>query len=804
MAVRITPPGGRVRRKGGAVSLAGGDVPTVTPARDPGVNIPLIPIPVDNTLGTAGAGLQAIGDILGEGSDLALKMVRRDEGLARNADETSYSDKLQDTIRDLQATADLSDRAVVEAVGQQMIEEQERILSEHKGGETSKRLLTNRLIKLRNSFADTLAVLNINAADVRLKGVVDKKISSITQDVLANPDVLISSDPLEAFRFHVGQLEEEIDFLELRPDQARVVRQAGQSEIALSMVTPLIRNGQFDRAKALLRSDEIGKVLSPGQHRDAAQRIIDAERKLAEVKSEGQKNIESARALFPNASEEIILEKARELTGFEEANNVELVKVGEKVLAIDKDTLEVQTLVTGPTIEEDAEREKALEVAKLTGKFEVVSKIAENFGLGELFGAGPTAGDKEDTPQLEKPTSTEKEGEPTSLEVVPPLPKEAISNPFGSEEPPASDDMQKVLGLMALSRVLLLVDETASANGFLSQARMIIDNSREIQQSKDLDKLITSVELLETLGLPLGSTMRDAVGRILPSPSERVAAKERAKTIDFTTASEFEVGPNTTFGELEAIIRDRQNRKGDGDEGAGRTVARSEEERARRRAIGTSAGADQVDAEKEMSFVNEAQEQIAFLLTKLQGDPNVPGDKGDPTLVGALGAIRGAGRSVTTLIDDLGMNDAIEAAHDLVINDSIPDPETGETGLEFSMKFFKNPVLSSLDIIEYSIGVIIARLSTPAGRIPVELIKRSIKLVGLKGLRGSRVIIDRLNFVNDRMLQPRVNSITKRFPELQEPEETGAPEEQDIPPDIPEFRLEGGKFVPVDVEELVE
>ena len=105
MVVRITPPGGRVRRKGGAISLAGGDVPTVAPARDPGVNVPLIPIPAGDTGGVIGAGLQSLGNVLGEGANLALQVVQRNEGLARDADETSFSDTLQDTIRDLQATA---------------------------------------------------------------------------------------------------------------------------------------------------------------------------------------------------------------------------------------------------------------------------------------------------------------------------------------------------------------------------------------------------------------------------------------------------------------------------------------------------------------------------------------------------------------------------------------------------------------------------------------------------------------------------------------------------------------------------
>ncbi|KKL65288.1 hypothetical protein LCGC14_2156500, partial [marine sediment metagenome] len=316
--VKISPSGGRRRRSSGAVSLSSGDVPTVTPASDPGVTIP-------NT-DVVGMAFKAAGGLLSEGADLSLQMLQREEGLNRDADETSYSDTLQDTIRDLQATADLSDSALVESVGEKMLQEKQRILGEHKGGGTSSRLLDNRLTKMHNRFADTLAVLNINAADVRLNQTIDRKISSITKDVLTDPDVLVSEDPLEAFRFHVGQLEDEIDFLELRPDQARIVRQAGKSEIALTMITPLIKNGQFDRAKALLRSDEIAEVLSPGQQRDAAQRIIDAERKLSEVKNEGQEFLNTARTILgPTAADEDVRDAAAQMAGMEQDGGFKIV-----------------------------------------------------------------------------------------------------------------------------------------------------------------------------------------------------------------------------------------------------------------------------------------------------------------------------------------------------------------------------------------------------------------------------------------------------------------------------------------------
>ncbi len=61
--VRISPSGGRTRRSGGAVSLAGGDVPIVTPASDTGVNV----LNTDVT----GLAFKAAGSVLDEGTVLA-------------------------------------------------------------------------------------------------------------------------------------------------------------------------------------------------------------------------------------------------------------------------------------------------------------------------------------------------------------------------------------------------------------------------------------------------------------------------------------------------------------------------------------------------------------------------------------------------------------------------------------------------------------------------------------------------------------------------------------------------------------
>ena len=820
MVVRITPPGGRTRRRGGAVSLSGGDVPLVQPARDPGVNVPLIPIPVDETAGAIGAGLSGVANVLDEFVVEQHNINKREESLDRDAVETAHSDRLQDTIRDFQGgkiklpgagpgagpgsegsrqTADLSNSADVQAIGQQMLEEKERILDEHNGGQTSKRLLDNRLTKLNNRFADTLAVLNINAADVKFQGAMTKRISSITQDVLTDPDVINDQvDLVETYRSHVENLGDEIEFLDPTPDQARRMRRVGESEIALTMVTPLIRNGQFERANELLRSEEIRGVLSPGQQRDAAQRIVDAQRELAGAKSEADELIEMARVLNPpEASAAQIRATARELKNLGDENKGQFFEMGGRIVFINEDTLELTEVLAGPTVEEEAARTKANEIARLTGNLEVVSNIAASVGV-EIFGPVSTAGAEKGTPQPAKPTSTEKEGEPTSPEqIVPPLPMEAITHPYGSDEPPASGDMQKVLGLMTLSRVLMLMGETASANGFRADARMIIETSQEIQDSKDLNRRVTDLNLLSVTGHEFGTRMGVIVGQVIPSPDEIQARKQAHKQISLAFSEEFQLDPFLTNSQAQKVLEDRKTfaRSGGELEGAGagagaggRFLPRSPEERAEAVAFRSKRGSAQVEAEEQISFIDETRGQILNLKEKLVIDPK---------LVGILGGLRSTGRNVFTALSDLGFGAIVDAAQGITVDDV--DFTDSDLGVDYFLDLFDDPTLSSLDILNHSIGLNLARLRTRAGRIPVEIIRISIADSKLTGGKGGVVVADRLDFILG-LLDAREENILRRFPGIPRDdldEEEGVSEEQEDFSGIQEFELKDGKYVPV-------
>jgi hypothetical protein len=330
---------------------------------------------------------------------------------------------------------------------------------------------------------------------------------------------------------------------------------------------------------------------------------------------------------------------------------------------------------------------------------------------------------------------------------------------------------------MALSRRFFLIGDNVSANGLLSQARMIVDNSREIQEQRELDKPITNVEMLRELGLPLGATMRQGAGRMLQSAEQLQSVRQKGERITLDEAREFQVPTTINRGELEAIQRDRER------SGAGSAVPRTFEEKAQAGSLASARGRNQAQAEVQMRFVFETHQQVTDILEEI---------KDDPTLVGTVGAMRATGRTALTLLADLGFDNFVDAARDIASDQS-------DLGADEIFDFFDDPLLSALDLLSNSIGINRARLRNPIGRVPVEIIKRSIKDSDLTKFGGSEKIIDVLNRVLKDELGRRRNVLKKQFPGMFDPFEDGGEisEEQVIPPGIPEFRLEGGKFVPV-------
>ncbi len=246
-------------------------------------------------------------------------------------------------------------------------------------------------------------------------------------------------------------------------------------------------------------------------------------------------------------------------------------------------------------------------------------------------------------------------------------------------------------------------------------------------------------------------------------------------------AREFQVPPDTTRSELDAIQADRVR------SGEGSAVPRTFEEKARAGSLASARGKEQSEAEVQMRFVFEADQQTEDLLDEI---------KDDPTLVGTVGALRATGRKALTLLADLGFDNLVDAARNVANESDLTADEIFE--------FFDDPLLSALDLVSNSIGVKLARIRNPVGRVPVELIKRSIKDVDLTKFGGAQLIINRLDRIRTDEFSRRRNVLKRQFPDMFDPfpseegeEGGGASGGPTAPPDTPRFRFEGGKLVPV-------
>lgn len=647
----------------------------------------------------AGAAAKAGAEAAGGIADALGRIQLREEGLARDADDASYAEQLNELLRGLEEGGDLSDSEVVDEAIKKADELMGDTVSSHKGNEASRKQLENRLRRRRIDFADTMAVKRIAASRSRQEETFTRRNQAITGQILSDPDVLLAEDIGAVFRKYDGTVQEELDFLGVvNPAIRRAYLSAGRENVAQSMLTTLIQKGDFERARDLLRNEAVAENIDSGVRRDMAVRISNAEQRLSQANAEAESMMAKARALAgPNATDEEVRNIARKMEGITEdpGNEVDKwVTVGGDVVGVSK-TGAVITRLKGPTPEEEAERAAAVEEAKFGAKIDFMNDV-----LGQS-GASPL------------PDETTASMDPNTIE-DPVVRGEvtAMTQPFGEE--PASPAFQDAMRMFMTARRLYAAgDPLKNAGGYIQQARFILENDPEIKRMEELNKPLT-VDAAREFGVPVGSTMKDVLGRIPQSPG--ALAQEKG--------------------------------------------------------AGSARGRRQIEGEEQLAFIDEARMMIGDLLDEVEVDPGV---------VGVRGSLRATGQTAVGVLGDLGMDSLVETARNMAF-------EGTELGLDEAAALFESETLSVLDILENSIGMILARLRTPSGRIPVDVINRSISDVGIKGLKGSKQVENRLRFVLSQ-LDRRAEAINKRFNLT--PQETTQPESG-----VPELIIKDGKLVP--------
>ena len=176
-------------------------------------------------------------------------------------------------------------------------------------------------------------------------------------------------------------------------------------------------------------------------------------------------------------------------------------------------------------------------------------------------------------------------------------------------------------------------------------------------------------------------------------------------------------------------------------------------------------------AEEQIGFISEADGIIGDLLGKV---------KADPGLVGVRGSLRATGQTALSVLGELGLNAFVESASDLALSST-------DLSLDEISDLFSSPTLSVLNLIENSVGLILARTRQPTGRLLASVIKLSIEDVKVTGFTGSKQVVNRLEFIRS-ILGKRKSALQKRF---------GLGGNNIGQSGLPVFRRKGDVFVPV-------
>jgi hypothetical protein len=186
--------------------------------------------------------------------------------------------------------------------------------------------------------------------------------------------------------------------------------------------------------------------------------------------------------------------------------------------------------------------------------------------------------------------------------------------------------------------------------------------------------------------------------------------------------------------------------------------------------------ADDLIGERDL-FV-QARGQIGELIQNIENDP---------TSVGIGGSIRsniktavGVGSDIGSLISGTSLNGVGLAAQN-EFNQAVSNGQISEQDAAAVNGLINNPNLSKLELLENNIGLILARSRVGEGRLPVDVIQRSINDVRLTGLTSTQQVVDRLKEI-DSQLQTRVTDLNSRIGK-QTPKR---------------FKIQNGRLVPVD------
>ncbi len=154
------------------------------------------------------------------------------------------------------------------------------------------------------------------------------------------------------------------------------------------------------------------------------------------------------------------------------------------------------------------------------------------------------------------------------------------------------------------------------------------------------------------------------------------------------------------------------------------------------------------------SQMGQAVQQIGFyedLTTEM--DRWIAAIESDPSLVGPVGGMRSAGQTMLGVTEDLTAIVSPQFANNLkaFTDEALSRGVASDMPTEERQRLFTDPRLSRRELFENRLGLALARMQYGEGRIPVEVIRRSIKDAKMTGLTSSRQVLSRIKDIRGRV-----------------------------------------------------
>lgn len=152
--------------------------------------------------------------------------------------------------------------------------------------------------------------------------------------------------------------------------------------------------------------------------------------------------------------------------------------------------------------------------------------------------------------------------------------------------------------------------------------------------------------------------------------------------------------------------------------------------------------------------MGQAVQQLGFmedLATEM--DTWIASIESDPSLVGPVGGLRSMGQTALGVTEDMTALASPEFANKLktFTENALMSGAADDMPAEERQRLFTDERLSRRKLFENRLGLALARLQYGEGRIPVEVIRRSIGDARMTGLTSSRQVLSRLRDIRGRV-----------------------------------------------------